>query len=132
MDTAALEHLDCAFYSKSLLVFHSKAMRQYNAIPVTQLTISAFCCQLRPALLQALPQFTLLFSQSVSICCHFNCLTLADLTLLPGRHSVTLNDEKRQDEDKTEGVSERRDETRRVRGGWGSASLRKKKGGLMK
>lgn len=42
---------------------------------------------------------------------------------------MTLNDEKRQDENKTEGVSERREETRR---GWGSASLGKKKGGLMK
>lgn len=41
---------------------------------------------------------------------------------------MTLNDDKRQDEDKTEGVSERRDETRRVRGGWGSASLVKEKG----
>lgn len=41
---------------------------------------------------------------------------------------MTLNDDKRQDEDKTEGVSERREEMRRVRGGWGSASLVKEKG----
>lgn len=39
---------------------------------------------------------------------------------------MILNDEKRQDEDKTEGVSEKRDEMRRVRGRWGSASLGKK------
>ena len=45
---------------------------------------------------------------------------------------MTLNDEKRQDEDETEGVSERRDETRRARGGWGWASLGRRKGGLMK
>lgn len=103
-------------------------MRQDNVISDTQhlLTISTFCHQLRPALLQALPQFTLLFLQSAPVCCHFNCLTLADLTLLQGRHSVILNDEKRQDEDKTEGVSEKRDEMRRVRGRWGSASLGKK------
>lgn len=36
---------------------------------------------------------------------------------------MTLDDNNRQDEDKTEGVSERRDETRRDRGGLGSASL---------
>lgn len=117
-----------------LLVFLSKTKRGDNATSVTQclLTISTFFYQSRPALLQALPQFTLLFSQSAPICCHFNCLTLAELTLLPERHSVALNDKKRQDEDKTKGVSERRDETRRARGGWGWASLGKTKGGLMK
>lgn len=82
----------------------------------SHIACSTFSYQLRPALLQALPQFTVLFIQSVPICCHYNCLTLADLTLLPDRHSVTLNEEKRQDADKTEGVSERRDETRRMRG----------------
>lgn len=67
-------------------------------------TIRAFCSQLQRVLLQAHPQFTLLFSWSLPICRHFNCLTLADLTLLPGRHSATLNDYKRGVEDEREGV----------------------------
>lgn len=74
------------------------------------LTISTFCCHLRPAQRLALPPFTLLFSQTVPICRHFNCLTLADLTLLPGRHTVTLNDDKAEDGNQTERVSKRRDE----------------------
>lgn len=98
-------------FALCVLLKWSAAMREENE---TQrlLTISTFCFQLRPALLQAHSQLTLLFSQSVPIHRHFNCLSLAGLTLLPGRHSVTLNDDNRQDEDKTEGVSERRDEVR--------------------
>lgn len=99
--------LFCTFCSKFPLQRSKTAPHQ---TPGTLLTISTFCYHLRPARLQALPQFTLLFSQSVPICRHFNCLTLADLTLLPGRHTVTLNDDKREDGDQTERVSERRDE----------------------
>lgn len=67
-------------------------MRQDNALPVTKrlLTISTFCHQLCPALLQALYLHLLLFSQSVPICCLFNCLTLVDLTLLPGGDTIWL------------------------------------------